>query len=211
MVGCVRSALHRLMCYVYSTLAYRQMGWVGDDKSSTNLVMFIDADFAGCPRTQRSTTGIHLVLAGKVTTFPLSNISRTQSAVALLTPEAEMSAGNTGVVYEMLPARDVCDKILSKKYMSIHLGDNKAMIRVIKTGRNPTMRHLQRMHRVNVASLYEKFQDPRMDLDHVGTNDMAADIYTKGFTSAQKWVASLKSINVFTRESLSRLKMKILS
>ena len=50
-----------------------------------------------------------------------------------------------------------------------------------------------------------------MDLDHVGTNDMAADIYTKGFTSAQKLAASLKSINVFARESLSKLKMKFLS
>ena len=111
----------------------------------------------------------------------------------------------------MLPARDVCDKILHKKYMSLHLGDNKAMIRVIKSGRNPTVRHLQRVHRVNVVSLYEKFQDPRMDLDHVGTNDMAADIYTKGFTSAQKWVASLKSINVFAREASSKLKMKFLN
>ena len=111
---------------------------------------------------------------------------------------------------KLLPARDVCDRILHKKYMSLHLGDNKAMIRVIKSGRNPTMRHLQRGHRVNVASLYERFQDPCMDLDHVGTNDMAADIYTKGFTSAQKWAASLKSINVFTREALSKLKMEFL-
>ena len=100
------------MCYVYSILAHKQIGWVGDDLSTTDLVMFTDADFAGCPRIQRSTTGIHLILAGKVTTFPLSGISRTQSAVAVSTPEAEMSAGNTGVVYELLPARDVCDRIL---------------------------------------------------------------------------------------------------
>ena len=122
-----------------------------------------------------------------------------------------MSAGNTGVVYELLPARDVCDRIPSKKYMSLHLGDNKAMIRAVKTGRNPTMRHLQRVQRVNIASLYERFQDPRMDIDHVGTNDMAADIYTKGFTSAQKLASALQSVNVFTKEVLKKMKLRFMA
>ena len=39
----------------------------------------------------------HLYVA-EITMFPFSGISRTQSAVAVSTPEADMSAGNTGVV-----------------------------------------------------------------------------------------------------------------
>ena len=36
--------------------------------------------------------------------------------------------------------------------------DNQAMIRVIETGKNPTMRYLHRTHRVSVAWLHEVFQ-----------------------------------------------------
>ena len=130
------------------------MGWVGTaTPTATNLVLYTDADFAGCPRTQRSTSGIHLLLAGPSIMFPITGISRTQTAAAVSTPEAEMAAGNTGVVYELLPARDVCDVILPKNYKSMHLANNSAMIRVVQSGRNPTMRHLARVHRVNIASL----------------------------------------------------------
>ena len=36
--------------------------------------------------------------------------------------------------------------------------DNSAMIQVVKTGKNPTMRCLNRTHRVNIGSLHETAQ-----------------------------------------------------
>ena len=59
--------LHRLMCYIKSTLHLRQIGWVGDDPSSVSLHLYADADFAGRTATRRSTSGFHLTMQGKST------------------------------------------------------------------------------------------------------------------------------------------------
>jgi hypothetical protein len=40
-------ALHRLMCYINSTLGVKMCGWVGDHCSKWELVVYSDADFAG--------------------------------------------------------------------------------------------------------------------------------------------------------------------
>ena len=42
------------------------------------------------------------------------------------------------------------------------------------------------------------------------SNTMAADIYTKGFVSAQKWAAALGLINVYPKEEQKRMRVKVL-
>ena len=68
--------------------------------------------------------------------------------------------------------------------------DNESMIQVIRTGKNPTMRQLGRVHRVAIAVLHERLGDPRtkdaIDLVHTSSDKMAADIYTKAF-SPENW------------------------
>ena len=81
--------------------------------------------------------------------------------------------------------------------------DNETMIRVCKTGKNPTMRHLLRTHRVNIASLHEKFykhETLQLFYEYYGT--MAADIYTKSFTSPVKWKSARQAINVLSSGDL---------
>ena len=41
-------ALHRLVCYIQSTLCYRQIGYVGDSSDKINCTFWSDASFAGC-------------------------------------------------------------------------------------------------------------------------------------------------------------------
>jgi hypothetical protein len=41
----------------------------------------------------------------------------------------------------------------------IHLVDNQAMLAAVRTGRNPTMRHLTRVHVVCLGFLHEQFSD----------------------------------------------------
>ena len=64
-------------------------------------------------------------------------------------------AGSHGLVRELIPALDMCDKILPVGYDAIFHEANQAMIRVIETGRNPTMRYLHRTHRISIATLHE--------------------------------------------------------
>jgi hypothetical protein len=63
-------ALHRLMAYINSTLDIRMVGWVGDDPSAWELVLYADSDFAGCQETARSTSGVFLCIRGPNTFFP---------------------------------------------------------------------------------------------------------------------------------------------
>eukprot|EP00972_Heterocapsa_arctica_P047466 6999854-Heterocapsa_arctica.AAC.1 len=62
------------------------------------------------------------------------------------------------------------------------------MIRVVETGRNPTMRHLQRTHGVSVAWLHETFKKNKIDLNYELSSRMCADVYTKAFADAILWV-----------------------
>ena len=65
--------------------------------------------------------------------------------------------------------------------------DNQAMICVCKTGKNPTMRHVGRTHKVDIAWLHERFQETAFELIYETTDKQAADIFTKGFTDIVKW------------------------
>ena len=81
------------------------------------------------------------------------------------------------------------------------------MIQVIKTGRNPTMRHLHRVHRVSAAWLHERLGPvPGRDdvaLEYTKSEDMRADIYTKHFTNPDKWVHACSLISALNPSSVS--------
>eukprot|EP00974_Lingulodinium_polyedra_P029591 2851022-Lingulodinium_polyedra.AAC.1 len=49
----------------------------------------------------------------------------------------------------------MCDNVLFEDYPVLFHEDNSAMIRVIKTGRNPILRYLHRTHRISIAVLHE--------------------------------------------------------
>eukprot|EP00972_Heterocapsa_arctica_P098037 14463897-Heterocapsa_arctica.AAC.1 len=61
-------------------------------------------------------------------------------------------------------------------------------MQVLKSGKNPTRRHLNRTHRVNFAWLSEVFR--KCDQAHIACcniNEQAADLLTKGFTNPLVW------------------------
>ena len=86
--------LHRLMCYLYSTRHHRMVGYICQDDAIDSLesVLYCDADFAGCSETLRSTNGVHFDIAGPGSKFPITGVSKKQTAVSHSTPEAWTSA-----------------------------------------------------------------------------------------------------------------------
>ena len=106
--------------------------------------------------TQRSTSGVHLAIHGEHSIFPLQGLSAKQDAVAFSTPEAEFYAGCAGYRKVMIPALALWDVIGPEMKVPMFHEDNQAMILVVMSGRNPTMRHLGRVHRVSVAWLHER-------------------------------------------------------
>ena len=128
---------------------------MGDSLEDLRLVLFADADFAGCQRTQRSTSGVVLMLVGKFTRFLLSAISKRQTAVSHSTPEAEMIAAAFALRVEGLPFMEFWDIILRSLGLNpIQLDfaeDNEAMIKICRNAGSQRLRHTSRTHRVNIA------------------------------------------------------------
>ena len=198
--------LLQLICYIDSSKHLRQVGWVGDLRGALGLHLYADADFAGDSGTQRSTSGVHLCIKGSNTNFPLSGISKRQSCISSSTPEAEFVCGHFAHKNVLIPAMDLWEVLIPSGCNAVYHEDNQAMIQVIKTGRNPTMRHLHRVHRIGVGWLHERLGnvDTRDNvlLEYTASKDMCADVYTKHFVDKEKWGHALSLINVLDPRTL---------
>ena len=149
--------LHRLICYIAATKHHRQIGWIGDNTSELAPHLYADADFASCKITQRSTGGGHLAIMGPNSCFPQAAKSARHGAISSSTPEAEMYTGHIIMKNVGIPAKDLWTVLLREDVPLYFHEDNQAMIQIVKSGRNPTMRHLGRVHRIAVAWLHERW------------------------------------------------------
>ena len=142
--------------------------------------------------------------------FPLVVISKIQSCASMSTPHAEMVAGSRGLVRELIPALDMGDKVLPPGYDAIFHEDNQAMIRVIETGRNPTMRYLHRTHRISIATLHDiitgQVTDAKINCEYTTSAEMAADVFTKGFTDKSKWRHATRSVGIIDVDEIPKPK-----
>ena len=117
-------AIHRLFCYINCTYHHRHTAWIGDDMSSLSLHVYADADFAGCRRTQKSTSGGHMCLEGERSYFPLANSSKRQSAVSQSTPEAEIVAADHALRILGVSALDIWELIFNRHPVITFHDDN---------------------------------------------------------------------------------------
>ena len=74
------------------------------------------------------------------------------------------------------PSLDLWDALLNRKAMLTFHEDNEAMIKICRAGKNPTMRHIHRVHGVSAVELYERFADPHFQLVYERFEWQAADI-----------------------------------
>ena len=95
--------LHRLICYIKSSLNVKLSGFVGDSIQDCNLWLFTDSDFAG-EYDSKSTTGCAMCLVGPNTYFPLNSFSKKQTSVTMSSTEAEVVAGNQAIRAQGLPS-----------------------------------------------------------------------------------------------------------
>ena len=104
-----------------------------------------------------------------------------------------------------LPTMTLWETLLERSVQLAVHEDNQAMIRIMETGRNPTMRYLHRTHRISVSWLHEVFKSEGMDLQYELSARMCADIYTKAFTDPLKWKAACWLIGVVDPRELKDL------
>ena len=183
--------LHRLVCYIHSSLQHRLVGAVGDLPDDVRLRLYVDADFAGDRLDAKSTSGGFLVLYGENTFFPLSWICKKQTAVSRSTTEAEVISLAYSLFAEALPTLQLWCTLLGREVDLEVLEDNEATIKIVKKKGSAKLRHVTRTHRVNLASTYDVFEDPHVDIMYVNTKEQAADIFTKALPP-QSWDHALR-------------------
>ena len=199
--------LNHLICAIWSSLDHYMFGWVGNEVSELEPHFYADADFAGCQRSQRSSTGAFVALEGSHTRFPLASTSQRQTNLSDSTPMAEAKALHTTLTSKIMPYEDLWDHIFQHSYMSRIHEDNQALIRVAWTGKNPTMRHLHRCARISVGMLNEYLgpDQRKRQMVYEESLRMAADVFTKAFTDATKWDHALRLINHFETETFEEV------
>ena len=178
------------------------IGWVGNDMKDLSIMLYADADFAGCAQSLRSTSGSHMHIQGKCTRFPLAGGSKRQGCVSHSTPEAEIVAADVTLRTMGLPALSIWETLTESSPKLLFHDDNQGMIGVVRSGRNPTTRHLERTHGISIASLHEHFSKDHFVLMYEITAKMAADIHTKGFTNPLDWKKACMLINLLEPEDL---------
>eukprot|EP00972_Heterocapsa_arctica_P072041 10638928-Heterocapsa_arctica.AAC.1 len=108
--------------------------------------------------------------------FSHCRVSKRQGCVSHSTPEAEQIAAYFSLRHCGLPCLSLWWTLLLNQHNLRFHEDSQAMIRVVETGRNPTMRDLLRTHGVSGAWLRETFNNTCSYLDYELSSRMCADI-----------------------------------
>ena len=170
--------------------------------------MWTDADLAGDPDESKSTSGIFLGVTGGNTFVALSGSSTKQTSTAASTGEAEIVAAFQGQKSVGIPALFLWEVLLDRKGMKVQFNeDNEACLAICRTGRNPSLRHVDRTQKISVGWLHEQWGDTYEGWA-CSSHMMCADIFTKAFATKDRayWWQVVKLIAHLTPKEWEEFK-----
>ena len=187
--------MHRLVSYIHHTHTHRCYGKVSYSHGPV-VRAYSDSDFASCPWTAKSTSGIVIGVQTGEAFFPLFWQSKKQSSVARSTSEAESIALAATLFGETLRIQEMLERLFEVS-IPIHLEqDNEAVIRILQSGYSVKLRHCNRVHRVNIASICDLLEkEEKLDLRYCHTKLQLANALTKILPPIQ-WNEALEQLCV---------------
>ena len=187
--------LYRLMSYLKGTSDYMLAGHIRDDPSALHLSLYTDADHASDIEDVKSTSGMFLTLEGPDSFWPLCWGSKHKGATARSTCEAEIISLDSGVFGEAVPMQDLFDLVLNRPISLVCQQDNASVIQMVHGGYSARLRHLKKVHRLNLSASYELFNDPQVTLQYIKSALQRADPFTKALEPC-KWTAAPELLNI---------------
>jgi hypothetical protein len=162
--------LKRLLRYVKTTSEY-SLVYSRSTPTETKIIGYTDSDYAGSVEDRKSTSGY----AFKYGNCLISWNSSKQKTVSLSSTEAEY-IGLTTAVKEIIWLRQLlCELKRDKNQLQIFC-DNKSTICLSK---NPEFHARTKHIDIRYHFIRNAIQDHAISIDHVSTEDMPADIFTK--------------------------------
>ncbi|CAE7197419.1 unnamed protein product [Symbiodinium natans] len=176
--------LLRLISYLHGTTGLCLAATVNHHEAP-QIHIFTDSDFASCPHSAKSTSGIYMTIGSTDFRFPLWWASKKQTSVARSTPEAEAIAMASAMFGEALNIQVMMEHLLGRAIDVVFHQDNETLLKVLATGYSAKLRHCNRVHRVNVASMSEQLESPQVTAVYCKSESQIANGLTKVIPPAE--------------------------
>jgi heterodisulfide reductase subunit B len=164
-------AVKRILRYLKGTVGYG-CRYIKGGEMQPMLLGYSDSDYAGDVEDRKSTSGAVYFLGKSLVTWS----SQKQKIVALSSCEAEYVAAAAAACQGIWLSRLIADMVGTKEVTVKLLMDNMSAIAL---SRNPV--HHERSKHIDTKYhfLRECIEEGKVEVDHIGTADQLADIFTK--------------------------------
>jgi len=186
------AALKRILRYVRGTL---HMGLLVRPSTALDLVVYSDADWAGCPDTRKSTSGYAVFLGDNLVSWS----SKRQNTVSRSSAEAEYRAVANAVA-EASWLRQLLSELHSPlRKKTLVYCDN---ISAVYMSSNPIQHQRTKHVEIDLHFVRERVALGDVHVLHVPTTSQFADIFTKGLPSSV-FTEFRSSLNVRSTDDLT--------
>jgi hypothetical protein len=168
------TAMKRILCYLQGTPDY---GLLLRRSRSTDLAVYTDADWAGCPDTRRSTSGYAVFLDDNLVFWS----AKQQTVVSRSSAEAEYRAVTNGVAEATWLRQLLLELQTSLSRCTLVYCDN---ISVMYLSNNPVQHQRTKHVQIDLHFVREKVTIGQVRVLHVPTTSQFADVLTKGLPSS---------------------------
>jgi len=168
------AALKRILRYIRGTL---HLGLLLRPSTQSDLLVYSDADWAGCPDTRKSTFGYAVFLGDNLVSWS----SKRQNAVSRSSAEAEYRAIANAIAEVSWLRQLLVELHVPLRRTALVYCDN---ISIVYMSSNPVQHQRTKHVEIDLHFVHERVASGDVRVLHVPTSSQYADIFTKGLSSS---------------------------